>query len=703
MRNHIFSLLLILSISLNVLAFNHQKVVVRNEPFVTHFDSLSPFSVGNGEFCFTADATGLQSFPDVYKSGIPLGTMSQWGWHSFANPKHLKSEEALKEYDFHGHKELYATEFKEPGRARYASDWYRANPHRLHLGVVGFLFTDKKHHMAKITDIKDIHQKLNLWDGCIESNYSYLNKSVSVKTFCDPERDELTCSAVTPLAQSGNISVVFRFPYPTGKHTDDACNWTPNAGNETSVFTKGNGYVVLKRQVDDTIYYVTVKWAGNCLFKQVGDNYFMLVPHDNYIHFSCAFTRTEPKNIWTGVNNGQRCAEYWHNFWTKGGMIDCSASYSLQAREIERRVVLSQYLLAIQCAGDTPPQETGLTYNSWFGKFHLEMTWWHEAWLALWGHTDMLERVMGWYQKVSPIAYDIARRQGFGGLRWMKMTDPSGSEAPSKVGSFLIWQQPHYIYLAELIYRSHPTRETLLKYNSLVQATADFMTSFATYDSLNNRYILKGIIAAQETLPANRTVNPPFELSYWHWALGIAQQWRERLGEKRDTHRDEVIDKLAPLAQKDSLYLAAESEPNTYKDIKMISDHPAVLGAYGVLPLSEKQVNPAIMSRTFNWIMKGWNWDTTWGWDYPMAAMTATRLGRPQMAVDALLMKKAKNTYLNNGHNYQDGRLRIYLPGNGGLLTAVALMCAGWDGCTMPTPGFLESWNVKWEGIKPLP
>ena len=109
------------------------------------------------------------------------------------------------------------------------------------------------------------------------------------------------------------------------------------------------------------------------------------------------------------------------------------------------------------------------------------------------------------------------------------------------------------------------------------------------------------------------------------------------------------------------------------------------------------------MSRTFDWIRKGWNWDTTWGWDYPMAAMTATRLGRPQTAVDALLMKKAKNTYLNNGHNYQDGRLRIYLPGNGGLLTAVALMCAGWDGCTTPTPGFPESWNVKWEGIKPLP
>jgi len=45
----------------------------------------------------------------------------------------------------------------------------------------------------------------------------------------------------------------------------------------------------------------------------------------------------------------------------------------------------------------------------------------------------------------------------------MKMTDPSGTEAPSKVGSFLIWQQPHLIYLAELLYRANPSEELLKK------------------------------------------------------------------------------------------------------------------------------------------------------------------------------------------------------------------------------------------------
>ena len=101
-------------------------------------DSLSSLSVGNGEFAYTVDATGLQTFPEVYKNGVPLGTQSQWGWHSFANTGNYKPEDAQKEYDFgRGHKEVYACQFKEEGRQKDASNWLRVNPHRLHLGIVG--------------------------------------------------------------------------------------------------------------------------------------------------------------------------------------------------------------------------------------------------------------------------------------------------------------------------------------------------------------------------------------------------------------------------------------------------------------------------------------------------------------------------------------------------------------------------------------
>ena len=235
------------------------------------------------------------------------------------------------------------------------------------------------------------------------------------------------------------------------------------------------------------------------------------------------------------------------------------------------------------------------------------------------------------------------------------------------------------------------------------------MADMATYDEANKRYILKGVIPAQETLKASVTYNPPFELAYWYYGLKTANQWRERRGLERKSKWDDVINKLSPLAagtgeNGETLYLAAESAPDTYSTLALISDHPAVLGAVGILPKS-RLVDDRIMKQTSDWIWKGWNWNKTWGWDYPMVAMNAARLGEPSKAVDALLMDKRTNTYLKNGHNYQDSRLRCYLPGNGGLLTAVAMMCAGWDGCTERNPGFPQDgrWNVRWEGLKKMP
>ncbi|MER2060363.1 MAG: hypothetical protein ABTA16_16195 [Niallia sp.] len=88
-----------------------------------------------------------------------------------------------------------------------------------------------------------------------------------------------------------------------------------------------------------------------------------------------------------------------------------------------------------------------------------------------------------------------------------------------------------------------------------------------------------------------------------------------------------------------------------------------------------------------------------------MCAMTAARLGDSERAVDFLLMDQVKNTYLPNGHNYQNSSLSCYLPGNGGLLTAVAMMACGWRGNEdQHIKGFPQdgTWQVKWEGLHPI-
>src|SRR6185503_15067231 len=266
-------------------------------------------------------------------------------------------------------------------------------------------------------------------------------------------------------------------------------------------------------------------------------------------------------------------------------------------------------------------------------------------------------------------------------------------------------QQPHFIYMAELVYRSKQDRKVLEKCKDLVFATADFMASFPSYDKEHKRYnVGRGLIPAQESFDPTTTYNPAYELSYWRYGLSVAQQWRERLGMPRDKKWDNILHHLAPLPRSGDVYLATESTPDCYKNERYIHDHPAVLAAYSTLPRGN-YLDTTIMKNTFEIVWKVWKWETTWGWDYPLIAMTATRLHMPEKAIASLMMPVQKNTYLPNGHNFQDQRLTIYLPGNGGLLSAIAMMCAGYDGNTSPNPGFPQdgSWRIRWEGLKKMP
>lgn len=705
----------------------------RNNPNVTRFDTLASLTVGNGDFAMTVDVTGLQTYPKQYSNGVPLGTMSTWGWHTFANPEGYKPEDCYVPYDFGtGSKTaLYSQQAssklaKSNPRLGAAADWLRNNPHRLHLGALGFGFGEESPR-PKITDID---QKLDLLTGIISSNFKINGIPVHVETACHQEQDVIGIKVTSDTL----LTLYYSVAAPTGNHSDDACDWEngPALKLEENTIHVPYGYSVELQTPEGC--------AMNACAAQ--SNRIAIAPNQASYSLSVRYTPDTLKQKPIQPNTEAVMAsstEHWKKFWNEGAVVDFSQCTDPRAAEMERRVVLSQYLLAVNSAGHVPPQETGLTYNSWFGKFHLEMIYWHQAWLPLWGHGELLDRTLSWYQQPSPHnwAKNIAERQGYKGVRWMKMTDESGMEAPSKVGSFLIWQQPHPIYLAELIRRSTATdaesMEVVNRYYDMVMETATFMGDFACWEDEPStvkgkemgegpRFVLKGNIPAQETLRASEVVNSPYELSEWRTVLLMAQHWRELKGDERVARWDSIINYLAPLAWSDGaadgsefnvdkskkygkVYLACETTLDTYTDRRLTSDHMAVLGALGIYPAS-RLTNDTIMSNTLSWVLDNWNWDKTWGWDYPMTAMCAARLNRPDDAVAILLNTERTNTYLPNGHNYQDKRLRCYLPGNGGLLTAVAMMCAGWDDCTLgKNPGWPKDgrWNVRWEGLKPLP
>ncbi|WP_209435022.1 hypothetical protein [Pedobacter ginsenosidimutans] len=686
---------------------DREALVTRHTVIVKKIDSLSSLSVGNGRFAFTVDATGLQSFPDCYAKGVPLGTQSQWGWGSYKNEGKFNITEAYKYYDQYGRKVPYTVQLNTPLRAKEATNYFRQNVHRLQLGNIGFDLIKKNGQLAKANDIKDINQNLNPWTGEIKSSFTLEGIPVEVTTVGHQDLDLISASVSSPLIAVGRLKIRLRYPVATGEWADVGNNWSNNNKHHSQLVAQNADGAIIKRQIDSAVYYTSFSWKGKAQLAEKQAHYFTITPNkaSQQFSFSCLFSpQKSTQAVPSFALSQQNSQEQWKAFWMSGAAVDFSGSTDKRAFELERRIILSEYLTKIQCSGDFPPQETGLTYNSWFGKPHLEMHWWHGVHFALWGRPELLNRSTDWYFKVADKAKKIAQVQGFDGVRWQKMTDNKGNESPSSIGAMLIWQQPHLITFAELEYRANQDEKVLQKYKDLVFKTADFMASFAHFDAAKGCYVLgPGLIPAQERFKAETTFNPTYELAYWEWGLKTAQEWRLRLGLSRNPKWDEVVTKLSPLPIQNGVYLAAESAPDSYTNPEYKTDHPSVLGAFGMLP-ETNLLDKATMRKTFDLVWKDWSWNDTWGWDFPMTAMTATRLGMPEKAIDALLMPVQTNTYLINGHNYQDDRLRIYLPGNGGLLTAVALMCAGWDGNNTTNPGFPKdgTWKVEWEGFKKM-
>jgi hypothetical protein len=697
----------LLAVAAAAAPIDRHALVTRHNIMLNQFDANNPLSVGNGEFAFTVDATGLQTFPEAFEQTIPLGTLSDWGWHSFPNPNGWSIDTfAFKEFfDLNGRKVPYAD---VPGNLQTPEiKWLRANPHRLHLGQIGFVLKHADGSPARTNDLTEIVQTLDLWDGEIVSHFKFDGEPVEVETVCDPKLDAIAVRVQSPLLKSQRLAIQIHFPYGTGE--PKTADWTKPDAHETILSQDKINIGHFTRKLDNDSYVMDAKWTLGASITNTAKHQFEILPDkkSDALELVCEFASEANTRI-TDFKQARKAAQKnWNSFWKTGGAIDLSGSKDPRWFELERRIVLSQYLTAIQDAGQNPPQETGLTYNgsTWQGKFHLEMHFWHEAHFALWNRIALLEKSLGYYEKILPRAEGTAKKQGYAGARWPKMTSPSGAESPSPVGPFLVWQEPHPIFYAELCWREHHDAATLKKFSDIVFATADFMASYATWDTNTSRFVLGPTLqSAQEIFPKDKTFNPTFELTYWHWGLEMAQTWRTRLGLPREKKWDEVLDGLAKPTVAAGKYLFTETAPDSYTNPKWNKDHPAVLGALSFLP--GPGIDPATMHNSFDWVWKNWNWPDTWGWDYPMIAMTAARLGEPERVIDALLLDTPKNHYALNGHVYQRADLTIYLPANGGLLYAAALMAAGWDGAPKKNaPGFPDNgqWNVRWENLSVAP
>ena len=549
-----------------------------------------------------------------------------------------------------------------------------------------------------ITDLKNIEEKLDLWGGMLTSSFAVDGIPVHVETAVHPGRDEVAARVESALIPSGRLKVRLAFPYASSSFGPDYQDWSHPDSHQTLVTRRGASAADFDRTLDSTHYTVRAKWSAGASLVQTDKHQFLLSSGADRIELTAWFSPTpipsDPDNV-AAVQAASR--DHWQKYWTSGGAIDLSGNDDPRAAELERRIVLSQYVMAVHDAGSLPPQETGLGVNSWFGKFHMEMYWWHAAHWALWGHPEILEKSLSHLAQLMPPGQAMAKLEGCKGVKWSKMTDPSGLESPSGVGPALVWQQPHPIYLAELVWRARKDRSTLDRYKDIVFATADYMATFVDYDPERKEFVLGPGINSADEKHTNYALNlnPTLELSYWKWALQTAQQWRARLGMSPDPLWDKVIQNLAPLTVRNGIYPAMEIP---------VENRPSsmVTFMYGVLP--GRDVDKDAMRNTLHQVAQvgGVQAGVTWG--TAMMAMCAARLNEPDRAIQLLVGNYDQNPFRPSGYTIRrPDQTPMYMPANGGWLSAVAMMAAGWDGNTGHAPGFPKNWQVRYEGLQPMP
>jgi hypothetical protein len=122
MRYSYLFLLMMPALAASAQPIDRKSVVDRHKVVLKVPDTLGSLSVGNGRFAFTCDVTGLQTYPEAYVKGVPLGTQSDWGWHRFPDTLNLPREQALVSYPLDGRQVGYLVQPKSPEAARKAAD-----------------------------------------------------------------------------------------------------------------------------------------------------------------------------------------------------------------------------------------------------------------------------------------------------------------------------------------------------------------------------------------------------------------------------------------------------------------------------------------------------------------------------------------------------------------------------------------------------
>lgn len=575
-----------------------------------HIDSKNPVTIGNGDFAITLDQTGTQSLYEIYKD-IPLSTMSNKNWF-------YKDKKDIKPSYVDGKAYMLFNLDNDPN--------YQINrqyPFKYSFMQILLYDNDK---LIDINNIKDVKQELDLYKGIVTSSFNYKEKINKTISFIYQDHDEFNFKL-----QSDNLNLALKFNYPSYTKNGYRLDILPN------VLVKEDRITLLYDDKNSLSF--KLKSSSNY---QIVEN--TLIFDDNNVSFSLALDE---------IKEGKLLDEFWK----------CDNGIIIDNEELVKKMVLSKYLLHVNSTGIYPPQESGLTYNCWNSKFHLEMHLIHSLWNIYNNHVGDLVKSFDYYLSIMPSSLKRASLNGYKGLRSPKMTGPDGEDSPSNIGPLLIWQAPHILFMLQEIYYLYNKENIIKKYEPLISGTIDFMISFLTLK--DSKYqMLDPLLEACESIPLDRCQNPSFELEYWRYTLERQPKIDTVLyGHQRYDYLD-ITSKIITPKEDDGIYLKTYGVIDKYD---LYKDHPTE--GFLMSFFKSKIVDKEKMVKTIDYILKNMDLSSYWGWDFPFLGLSLLNCGEIEKSIEVTQLNTINNQYLYNGYNTSPrDDLKAYLPGNGAFL-----------------------------------
>ncbi|KIJ37742.1 hypothetical protein M422DRAFT_177614, partial [Sphaerobolus stellatus SS14] len=328
---------------------------------------VTPMQIGNGNFAFGTDITGLQTFQ-------PFAIMSSWGWKNDSFPAGVTMPDILNwngtDLDTHGRMVQYGF---SPATDN-VGNWLISNPNRVNLGRISLLFLTSSgtpQDNLSFSSLSNPSQSLDLFTGIITSTFTFQNTPVKVTTACSHASDTVSVQIQSDLIRDGRLAVFLDFPWNDGSMKfEDPFVGSFNASlanlHTTTITKQSRSAAEVAHTLGASTFFTSLAWEGTASFTRDSPllHRYTLKPSSGK-----QSTNTLTFTVTYGLESQQSGAlpsvsavlnsstSWWETFWNTGGFVDLTGTNTPEAIELQRRIILSQYLLAVNEAGDFPPEE----------------------------------------------------------------------------------------------------------------------------------------------------------------------------------------------------------------------------------------------------------------------------------------------------------------------------------------------------------